>query len=363
MSALIPPVVRDTLTDAVRQERLVLNTFWNAPAAGTDWNAGIFRLLELWRRELSAGPAPPSIPEASNYREAQAAVDVFARAVEAAGGTQPPMPQAVGAPSPAGSQANRAEQPVSDQLDRFADPTHCPDPECNAPVPELYRLQSRYVCRACGRWRLHTGVAIMPVAGPPGTRPKYVRVSAPYWVALEVVPPAPSTPTAAAASVPPSDDPPAAVRPLSKPAQEHTALTAADAPPPAAGTVPQQVAPTSAPAAPPAVEAPPSGDMGNGPQREEPPADDPPNPGEIDWQALLLMPPLTASEIAGHLGQPKELVERTLRYFRSQHDYGFIKDDDAGTTDATFRYKMPDVLSHLQKWYVKRRRKGQTRPA
>jgi hypothetical protein len=83
---------------------------------------------------------------------------------------------------------------LSDLLDRFADPTRCPDPECNAPVPELYRLQSRYVCRACGRWQLHTGVLAMPVAGPTPTRPEYVRLSAPLWRALELVPPAVEAP-------------------------------------------------------------------------------------------------------------------------------------------------------------------------
>jgi hypothetical protein len=75
----------------------------------------------------------------------------------------------------------------------------------------------------------------------------------------------------------------------------------------------------------------------------------------IDWQALLLMPPLCPAEIADKLGEPVEHVERTLRYFRTQHDYGFVKDDDAGRT--TYRYKMPDVLSHLQKWVVKRLKK------
>jgi hypothetical protein len=92
-----------------------------------------------------------------------------------------------------------------------------------------------------------------------------------------------------------------------------------------------------------------------------PPAPAAPTPDEqvgtavIDWHGLLLMPPLCAAEIAEKLGQPVELVERTLRYFRSQYDYGFIVDDDAGKT--TYRYKMPDVLSHLQKWLVKRLKK------
>lgn len=83
--------------------------------------------------------------------------------------------------------------------------------------------------------------------------------------------------------------------------------------------------------------------------------------GAIDWQALLLMPPLTAAEIADELREQVELVERTLRYFRQQHDYGFVKDEDAGRT--TYRYKMPDVLAHLQKWWLKRQKKAARRPS
>jgi hypothetical protein len=77
-----------------------------------------------------------------------------------------------------------------------------------------------------------------------------------------------------------------------------------------------------------------------------------------DWQSLLLSPPLSAGQIAEKLGQPKELVGRTLAYFRKQFDRGFIEDGDASVGDDRFRYKMPDVLEHLQRWYVKRQRRG-----
>jgi hypothetical protein len=81
----------------------------------------------------------------------------------------------------------------------------------------------------------------------------------------------------------------------------------------------------------------------------------------VDWQALLLSPPLSAAQIADKLGQPVALVERTLRNFRNQHDFGFITDEDAGVGEARFRYKMDDVLSHLQKWYRKRQKKAAKR--
>jgi len=62
-----------------------------------------------------------------------------------------------------------------------------------------------------------------------------------------------------------------------------------------------------------------------------PAANVPTVPPEPDWQALLLSPPLSAAAIAEALGQPVKLVERTLRYFREQHDSGFVTDEDAGT--------------------------------
>ena len=124
--------------------------------------------------------------------------------------------QPVGSAAPASIKPVQGEQSPSDQLDRFADPTRCPDPACNAPVPELYKQQSSYVCRACGCWRLHTGIITMPVAGPPGTRPEYIRASAPFWQTTNAQPAA--TPTA---NAPGGDDrpevkapPPADGRPL-----------------------------------------------------------------------------------------------------------------------------------------------------
>jgi hypothetical protein len=90
----------------------------------------------------------------------------------------------------------------------------------------------------------------------------------------------------------------------------------------------------------------------------QPQVNDPEESPAVDWQALLLSPPLSAGQIAERLGQPRELVERTLRHFRKAYDYGFVEDEDAGAGEARFRYKMSDVLTHLQKWYLKRQKKG-----
>jgi hypothetical protein len=92
-------------------------------------------------------------------------------------------------------------------------------------------------------------------------------------------------------------------------------------------------------------------------------AGEPDNParrpdGGIDWEGLLLSPPLSAAEVAEILGEPVDGVERTLRYFRNSHDYGFVRDDDNGFGESRFRYKMPDVLAHLQKWHAKRQKKA-----
>jgi hypothetical protein len=86
--------------------------------------------------------------------------------------------------------------------------------------------------------------------------------------------------------------------------------------------------------------------------------DDEASTNGVDWQDLLLSPPLTASEIADKMGEPAADVERILRYFRQAHDYGFIKDDDAGFGEAVYRYKMPEVMTHLQKWHAKRQKKA-----
>lgn len=81
------------------------------------------------------------------------------------------------------------------------------------------------------------------------------------------------------------------------------------------------------------------------------------NTSVVDWSALLLSPPLTAAEIAALLHQPAELVERTLGYFRKQHDYGFIEDDSPSVGGAKYRYKIPDVIGHLKNWHAKRLKK------
>jgi len=92
------------------------------------------------------------------------------------------------------------------------------------------------------------------------------------------------------------------------------------------------------------------------------PSTEPPSTAGVDWDALLVSPPLTAAEIAERLGQPVDLVRRCLGYFRGQHDYGFIEDPDAGIGEGRFRYKLPDVLSPLQKWVAKRQKKAARKP-
>jgi hypothetical protein len=104
------PAVWKALIEAVRREGLVLSLLQNAPAAGTDWNAGILRLLELWRRELP-DLAPPEIPRARTYQEVQAAVDVFLRAIEAAARTPSAVPLPVVGVVQAASGPAKVEQP------------------------------------------------------------------------------------------------------------------------------------------------------------------------------------------------------------------------------------------------------------
>jgi hypothetical protein len=72
------------------------------------------------------------------------------------------------------------DQAGSDFLNRIADPSKCPG--CRDPVPEQSRrIKRRVVCAGCGEWVLHTGIEVIPVAGPPGTPPEIVRTHAPYW--------------------------------------------------------------------------------------------------------------------------------------------------------------------------------------
>jgi hypothetical protein len=77
------------------------------------------------------------------------------------------------------------------------DPKRCPG--CQAPVPPSGRLSSEYNCAQCGRWRLHTGVLVLPIAGPLGTPPKVIRLSAPYWCPVD--------PSAQALQASPNDPP------------------------------------------------------------------------------------------------------------------------------------------------------------
>jgi hypothetical protein len=121
----------------------------------------------------------------------------------------PPKPQPTGGAAPAGTSPGEVEQPTPDLVSRLADPARCP--ECAAPVPELYRLQSHYICRECRRWQLHTGVITLPVAGPPGTRPEYVRLTAPYWQALGAPPATAGHRTGSPAGLQAVSEPPSAL--------------------------------------------------------------------------------------------------------------------------------------------------------
>jgi hypothetical protein len=61
------------------------------------------------------------------------------------------------------------------------DPSRCPG--CKAPVLEEYTTLPRVPCLACGRWELHTGLSVAPVAGPPGTPPEVLQLTSPFWQA------------------------------------------------------------------------------------------------------------------------------------------------------------------------------------
>jgi hypothetical protein len=76
-----------------------------------------------------------------------------------------------------------------------------------------------------------------------------------------------------------------------------------------------------------------------------------------DWEELLFSSIQTAAQIAEKLGEPVDLVERSLRNFRQQHSYGFIEDHEHGVGESRFKYKIDDILIHLRKWYDKRQKK------
>jgi hypothetical protein len=99
-----------------------------------------------------------------------------------------PVPPVEASPAPAST----------DRLDRFADPTRCP--ECDAPVPELYREQSSYVCQACGRWRRKPWIeeARKAARAEHGADPQRERLAP----ALPPVPAAPPTGEAPPATAP-----------------------------------------------------------------------------------------------------------------------------------------------------------------
>jgi hypothetical protein len=69
--------------------------------------------------------------------------------------------------------------PVARAAPENLDPSRCPG--CKTPIPEEYKTLPRVPCLNCRLWELHTGLLVMPVAGPEGTPPKVVRHSAPFW--------------------------------------------------------------------------------------------------------------------------------------------------------------------------------------
>jgi hypothetical protein len=78
-------------------------------------------------------------------------------------------------------------------LTRLGDQARCPG--CGAPVPGPAQVLEQFVCR-CNGWRLVTGLRVCPVAGPPGTLPRVVRLAAPCW--FQIVPQAGTAQTMAA---------------------------------------------------------------------------------------------------------------------------------------------------------------------
>jgi hypothetical protein len=77
------------------------------------------------------------------------------------------------------SQVKRPKSATPFVPPEHGDPSRCPG--CKVPVPDQYATLPTVTCQACGRWELHTGLAVMPAAGPQGTPPSVVRLHAPLW--------------------------------------------------------------------------------------------------------------------------------------------------------------------------------------
>jgi hypothetical protein len=96
------------------------------------------------------------------------------------------VPEAGDVTANAGSQsassANHLPQIDSARLDQ----SRCPG--CKSRVPDEYSTLSTLICPYCGSWELHTGLALLPVAGLPGTPPEVIRVSSPFWQPLPPIP-------------------------------------------------------------------------------------------------------------------------------------------------------------------------------
>jgi hypothetical protein len=89
---------------------------------------------------------------------------------------QPPSP---GSPADMrGDGSGPAPAQLSFPPDRL-NPSRCPG--CKTPVDDELSTRPLVPCSACGRWELHTGLAMMPQTGPPGTAPKVAQLHAPWW--------------------------------------------------------------------------------------------------------------------------------------------------------------------------------------
>jgi hypothetical protein len=101
---------------------------------------------------------PPVLPEQiPGVREARQVVE----SVRSWGSQSNPEPGLTAAAPPTVDDSFFPQQTL--------DPDRCPG--CGAVVPQSCRILNEYICRECGDWRLHTGVLVMPVAGPQGTPP------------------------------------------------------------------------------------------------------------------------------------------------------------------------------------------------
>ena len=97
--------------------------------------------------------------------------------------------------------ANRHITSIEQPLAHLADPSRCPG--CQTPTsPTDLAFGGRVPCEKCGKWVLHTGLMLLPVADMTSP-PVAVRAHGPNWARAEMPHPAP-----AASGVPAGDAPP-----------------------------------------------------------------------------------------------------------------------------------------------------------